>query len=86
MKNNIWSLKFLFGFDTISTSFLRVRCAWILLLAEENVDVYTSVHSTDNISAESTKKRSSCKTKMCHLKEKALSFIVASSYFLVKHT
>jgi len=48
MKNNIWSLKFLFGFDTISTSFQR--CAWILLLAEENVDVYTSVHSTDNIS------------------------------------
>lgn len=50
MKNNIWSLKFLFGFDTISTSFLRVRCAWILLLAEENVDVYTSVHTVDNIS------------------------------------
>ena len=47
MKNNIWSLKFLFGFDTISTSFLRVRCAWILLLAEENVDVYTSVHTVD---------------------------------------
>ena len=63
MKNNIWSLKFLFGFDTISTSFLRVRCAWILLLAEENVDVYTSVHTVDNISAESTKKDQVVKQK-----------------------